>query len=229
MNYSDNNTAILLFTRSANREAQLKNFVANASFKRNVAVSNRLFLEVHSKCINAGLPVFHLDENSQKGSNFAERLKYSFQHVFNQGYDNVIAVGNDCPMLSVDDIKVAAEKLASGSSVLGQTQKGGVYLFALSINAFQKLDLNEIVWNSNTVFSQLKSSLNASSGTYLLERKSEYNSEMDCDEFSLFLNNELSNWLLAQVNKPKANFGEFLSSILYDYSEIEENRGPPRV
>ena len=229
MNYSDKNTAILLFARSANEEARKKNFVAKAPLKRNVAISKRLFLEVHSKCVNAGFPVFHLDEKSQKGSSFAERLKYSFQHVFNQGYKNVIAIGNDCPNLSVGDIKIAAKKLASCSSVLGETQKGGVYLFALSLNAFQEIDLNQIVWNSNQVFSQLKSSLSKRKETFLLDKKSEFNSQMDSAEFSLFLNNQLSNWLLSQINKPEANFNEFLSSILYSYSECIDSRGPPMV
>lgn len=229
LKYSEKNTAILLFARSANEEARQKNFALNAPLKRNAAIGERLFQEAQKKCVQSKLPVFHLDEKAQKGCNFAERLKHSFQHVFDQGFKNVIAIGSDCPKLSVRDIHTAANKLASGSAVLGETQKGGIYLMALPKDVFNTIDFSQVHWNSEQVFSQLESTLLKKEDTFILDKKWECNSSEDCISHSMYLNNELSNWLLSQMNKPQANFNEFLSTVLFEFSESPESRGPPQA
>ena len=87
--------------------------------------------------------------------------------------------------------------------------------------------MNKISWSSQKVFIQLKASLNLKTQTYLLDKKWEYNDEGDVKEFSSYLNNELCNWLISYSSDKELNISEFISSILYDYSQTKVNRGPP--
>ncbi|MEM7162892.1 MAG: DUF2064 domain-containing protein [Bacteroidota bacterium] len=226
MNFSSVNTAILLFAKSPEHEAKTKNFLKNRKFSCNVDISKRLFIETHSKCIKAGLPVFHLDENEQKGSNFADRLKDALERVFAEGYEHVIAVGNDCPDLNVSDIEAARFALQEGNAVLGRTQKGGVYLMGLSQSDFEQFDLESITWQSSLVFKQLQKQFSAFTKTFLLHRKTEFNSQEDLKDFSNFLNSELSKWLFSQAARTPIDLSGFLSLVQYEVSEIE-GRGPP--
>ncbi|NND76802.1 MAG: DUF2064 domain-containing protein [Flavobacteriales bacterium] len=184
-------------------------------------------MDAHNKCVNAGLPVYHLDENMQKGSNFAERLQSAFQHVYDEGYENVIAVGNDCPWLSVKDIKIAEASIHKGKVILGETNRGGVYLLGLSQTQFRSLDLGDINWGTGKVFEQLCDSLSMNAELSLLKRKTEYNNEEDLSEVTYHLNNKLYGWLLSQAvhNEPKME--ELMTIFSLDLDGVHDHRGPP--
>jgi len=227
LNFSGQNTAILLFARNPYAEARNKNFLKGKSFKRNLKLGQRLFKATHRKCVNAGLPLFHLDENLQYGDSFSERLKNAFQSVYDLGYDNVIAVGGDCPSLSVSNLVLAAEKMKVGNAVLGQTQKGGVYLIGVSKKDFSKIDFKEILWNSKNVFTQVLTAISIHSEIFLLQKKSEYNTCSDLKDLSAHLNDKLSNWIIGHSSERDFDSETQISLWFYECLNSCSKRGPP--
>lgn len=175
MNYSKYNTAILLFARSAEYETTQKNFQSGLSRKCNIEISRKLCKAAHFKCVSVGIPVYHIDETRQKGSNFSERLKDSLSQVFNEGFENVIAVGNDCPTLSAQDMINAQRALENGQSAIGKTQKGGVYLLGLTKNQYTDVNFSAIEWGTKNVYNQLKKFLTRSKTPIILKTKREIN------------------------------------------------------
>lgn len=89
----------------------------------------------------------------QSGQGFAERFENAIETIAQLGYDEVVAVGRDCPGLRALDIERAFAELASKKLVLGPDHRGGCYLIA-----FRTIDrelLRDVRWNRNTDCAQL--------------------------------------------------------------------------
>jgi glycosyltransferase A (GT-A) superfamily protein (DUF2064 family) len=67
---------------------------------------------------------------AQRGRNFNERLTAAFIDAFALGYDEVVAIGNDCVDLSAADLEAAFDFLRRYEIALGSAADGGVYLIA---------------------------------------------------------------------------------------------------
>ena len=93
---------------------------------------------------------------------------------FRKGYQKVIAIGNDCAELSSNDIEMAALSLEKNKVVIGQTQKGGLYIFGIQAEAFQKETLKSIAWQSHQVATSILAIQEFEIG--VLETKSEFHS-----------------------------------------------------
>ncbi|MGI9552257.1 MAG: TIGR04282 family arsenosugar biosynthesis glycosyltransferase [Aurantibacter sp.] len=136
-------TAILVFARSSGEELRHKK----------IAEGGQLFevLTEHTlKTVKmTGLPVFHIAENLQQGVSFGERFANAVQYVFDQGYENVIAVGNDSPNLTRFHIEKAFAKLENGKSVIGPSADGGFYLMGLNRANFKKPDFISLSWQTS--------------------------------------------------------------------------------
>lgn len=146
-----NSTAILLFSRTAWEEAQYKTF---APHKRNVAIAAKLIKHTQQTAISSGLDV--LIPPFQKGITFGERLMNAIAYVFQQGYERVIVIGNDTPMLTKQHILTAHHQLQEQHMVIGPSTDGGLYLLGLHkacfhSNAFQQLD-----WQSAMLLASLE-------------------------------------------------------------------------
>lgn len=151
MNYPQD-TAILLFSRSASTEASHKKWTKEPEL--NYSIASHLIRRTKRQLAQAAFPVIHIDETKQIGFSFGERLSNAFQRIFSEGYQYVICVGNDCQNLQLNWKAVVAD-LRAGKVVLGPDQRGGVYLLGISaaipIGGF----MERIPWNTSYVFEEL--------------------------------------------------------------------------
>lgn len=152
---SNNNTAILVFIRSEKEEAQIKKFGSCLSFKGHYRIASLLNDRVKAIAKKSGLPTIVVAGNQQKGENFGQRITQAVSQVFEKGFDNVIAIGNDCLTISPNLLKKAAAELATKKIVLGPTLDGGVYLIGFQKAAFFKATFSDLPWQSNQLFDSL--------------------------------------------------------------------------
>ena len=173
-----NNTAILLFSRTATAEAAAKPL----SIGKRSAESVAAFLINHAKKLTAKtqLPLFFFSEKQQRGDSFGERFANAFEDVFAMGFQNVISIGNDCLTISVSDILDAADALQTTPSVLGATNDGGAYLIGLSQSVFQKNDFQNIKWQTSSTFLDIVQFIEKQAFTpFLLSQKSDIDNLID--------------------------------------------------
>lgn len=147
-------TAILLFTRTPQEEARHKRF-ASAGKNTSRRIASELIKHTYTCLEKAGTPVYVIDSNRQKGHTFGERLAHAFQDIFDLGYVNVIAVGNDTLTLTTDDLLTAEKLLQSHKAVLGPTTRGGTYLIGLHRSIFDGLDFTTLPWETHLLFDTL--------------------------------------------------------------------------
>lgn len=67
----------------------------------------------------------------QQGDDLGERMNNAFSRQFALGYDRVILIGSDIPLLSPEILEEAREALAEHPAVLGPARDGGYYLIGL--------------------------------------------------------------------------------------------------
>jgi len=135
-------TAVLVFALSSKEELRHKK----------IAKGGNLFDKLTEHAIKTvrktGLPVFHITEDQQLGKSFGERFTNAIQFVFDQGYENVITVGNDSPHLNRGDIETALSNLEDKKSVIGPSADGGFYLMGLHRSDFKKVDFKDLSWQT---------------------------------------------------------------------------------
>lgn len=149
----NNNTAILVFIRSADNEVIAKRLLPNDTSK-----NRSLWQLLNNRAIETAksteLPVIVIDSKIQRGRTFAERFHNAFQDVFSLGYTHVISIGNDTPNLSCEHIKTLERKLSHTDIVIGKTQRG-IYSLGLSKKAFQRLNFDVLDWKERTIYSSI--------------------------------------------------------------------------
>lgn len=151
VNQQKKNTALVLFTRTFQEERLVKDVFA--FHKRSERFYNLLIERVRSQASYANTDFFVLKSTDQIGNSFSARLKHAFELFFQQGYHNVILVGNDSPSLSSGDLRKAEKALKSNNLVVGPTRKGGVYLIGMQREYFYTSDIfSHISWQTNTVY-----------------------------------------------------------------------------
>jgi len=162
---SKQKTAILLFTRSAKEEAACKVFESSLGAKGNIRIAEKLIERAHYTAYKSHSDVLVYDSNVQTGSTFGERLANAFGEVFEKGYDNVIAIGNDCPYLDSQILQMAVNHLQRYNTVLGPAADGGAYLIGLNKSVFNKQAFTTLPWNSGVLYKTLVSSLHNGTNT----------------------------------------------------------------
>jgi len=150
-------TLLLIFARSAHAEQKEKSLDLPLYAGRRLFAS--LGREVIRKARLSGMPWLFWDETRQEGRNFAERVTHAVSSAFALGYENIILLGNDCPELSVNDLRKAAAALAEGKSVIGPDTDGGVYLLGLKASAFSPEKFIALPWQKEQLFRTLIESL----------------------------------------------------------------------
>lgn len=151
--------AVLFFSRSAAQEASAKQWLSRQGDQGNKLIAKSLIQNSLQVLEKAGLPVYQIDESSQRGRTFGERIANAFQDVFDKGYRGVIAVGNDTPDLDQVNWGAVREALEQGFCVLGPNLRGGTYLIGLTADHFQKTGFERLPWKTSRVFEALKQSL----------------------------------------------------------------------
>ncbi len=176
-----NNTAILLFTRSADDEAVSKPLLPNTGLKENSKLSGLLIESTINIVRKTNLPLIIIDSRQQVGANFGERFYHAFKSVFDKGFQNVIAIGNDCISLNTTDILKAANIISTnGGLILGPSIDGGIYLMGLNENEFNKDLFLAILWETNKVFGQLQNKyVDSIDKIHFLSKKADIDSPQD--------------------------------------------------
>ena len=147
-------TAILLFTRTAEKEASLKRL--QQLQVNNLSLHRSLQGLVLNTARSSGLPVVCITEDQQRGYSFGERIANAFRELFYQGYYNVIGIGADCPDLNSEDIEHAHEALQHGNAVIGPDKRGGAYLIAMNRGMFKSEVFERLLWQTNNLCSDLE-------------------------------------------------------------------------
>ncbi len=150
----NSNTAILVFVNSAQKESAQKPMPGSLT----------IFESLNKKTITTvkrtGIPYFIVTEKEQVGLSFGIRFRNAFFHVFEQGFNNVIAIGNDTPQLRVKDLMTASQELTKGKCVLGPSLDGGIYLLGIPKKVFTLISLEQLPWQKNylesTIFSEFE-------------------------------------------------------------------------
>lgn len=148
-------TAILIFANSAETESARK--VLGSGCKKDLQQS--LFKKLNERTVRTvektGLPYLIYTEKEQVGNNFGERFDHAIQDVFSKGYERVIAIGNDSPGLTANQILKANNALEDGKFVLGPSCDGGFYLMGIDRKTFQKTNFLNFSWQQKSLLAEL--------------------------------------------------------------------------
>ena len=148
MSASFGQTALLIFSRNASQESVAKTFDRKVGKKGNQAIAQRLIRETIATANGTHLPVFLHSTTAQNANTFGENLADALESVFNKGYTQVIAIGNDCPDLSKSLILEADLRLQEQKLVLGPANDGGVYLIGIQKSAYQRSAFLALPWET---------------------------------------------------------------------------------
>lgn len=140
--------AILLFSRSAAEEALVKTFDHKSGRNANRAIAARLIRHSTATARKSGLPVFTCFSTDQSGDQFGERLANAIEAVYARGFSKVIAIGNDCPVLSPGMLRDAAARLETQGMIMGPAADGGVYLLGLDRDTYQRKRFLALPWQT---------------------------------------------------------------------------------
>ncbi|MDQ6763589.1 MAG: DUF2064 domain-containing protein [Bacteroidota bacterium] len=155
MTYPANDTALLLFSRTAKQEAFYKNFFSEPNYRHNEKLAQRLIDRTKKLVQQTALPFFTIDEKLQRGESFGERLSNAMADIFEKGFQQVIVIGNDCPLISAALINDAVDEVRKGHLILAPTRKGGVYMLGFTKEKFEKSSFENIRWQTSAVAEQL--------------------------------------------------------------------------
>jgi rSAM/selenodomain-associated transferase 1 len=95
--------------------------------------------------------------HSQKGSDLGERLSNAMDLKFKQGFEKVVIIGIDSPLIGGDEFRMAFELLQCHEAVLGPANDGGYYL--LGLTSPKPFLFRGIDWGTEIVFHQTVASL----------------------------------------------------------------------
>jgi len=150
-----NETAILVFSRNANEEANEKKYNNYVSSKQAVEIAGQLIDHTLNQAKATGLPVYTFYTNKQHGGSFGERLANAIEKVFSDGVSNLIIIGGDSPAITANIISRAVHNLQKQNAVIAPTNDGGVYLIGLTKQAYQRNLFIDIPWLTDQVFDAL--------------------------------------------------------------------------
>ena len=149
------NTAILVFVRSEIEEVANKTFYRSVGRRGNLKIAKYFNQTIVQTVGQTGLPYFVMASDQQQGNSFGERFTHAIQSVFNQGFDKVIAVGNDCLTLTKRRLSEAEKALQTTGLVLGPAHDGGVYLFGIHKSLFDPKALESLPWQKSYLLSAI--------------------------------------------------------------------------
>lgn len=131
----------------------------------NVAIARHLIKHSELVAKATGLPLFTCYSSEQKGQSFGVRLANAMESVFEFGFEQVIAIGNDCPGLTTELLQTTAEQLRETGLILGPATDGGVYLIGMSRDMYSRKQFVSLSWENEDLqlsWEQYQSSVTAS-------------------------------------------------------------------
>ncbi len=138
-------TAILFFTLSSKEELKRKQSI------KKLEVFDFFISQTLSEIKKSKIPYFVCTEKEQKGNSFGEKFSNAISEVLQQGFSNVITIGNDCPSLNAAILIDAKFHLENGTNVLGLNQNGGLYLCGIRSKQFNKTNWARLSWETTLI------------------------------------------------------------------------------
>lgn len=230
MKIKSKETALMVFSLSARKEAQRKTLFGSGKKAVTHNFFDKLINQTAEIAFSCGVDVVWIDEKKQRGHNFGERYTHAFEDLFNQGYKNIISIGNDCPELTLAILKKAINELKKEKLVLGPATDGGFYLLGLNQSLFDAEEFRSLPWLQETLYAELVFSASSKGlAYYCLKTLSDIDSTKELKEFAFRNPNTLLSvfilqYFLEKSNIYKSNFCKTLS--LFD-KEQHILRGPP--
>jgi glycosyltransferase A (GT-A) superfamily protein (DUF2064 family) len=139
--------AVLIFARNSQEDALQKRIPAGTALFDYLTEKTQRIAEKTNFAV--------LTSSKQRGNSFEERFIYALEDAFKQGYEHVIAIGNDSPKLNTQHLKAAGEALENNTAVLGPSTDGGAYLIGISRQHFDPAALRALPWQKASLFRAL--------------------------------------------------------------------------
>jgi glycosyltransferase A (GT-A) superfamily protein (DUF2064 family) len=179
------NTAVIFFSLTPREEARQKSFVSGGEFVKNFRIAGLLRDHVKRQIDQTDLPCFLFDEHNQKGKTFGEKFVHALDGVFNKGFDNVIVVGSDTPMLQSEHVLKAADALQTECSdvVLGPAGDGGTWLMGFSRRSFNADIVKDLHWKTDNLLNSVIEQLGGSHLITFLDTFEDLDSDVDLQNF----------------------------------------------
>jgi glycosyltransferase A (GT-A) superfamily protein (DUF2064 family) len=149
INKRPNSTALMVFSRSNRLEAQKKRLFGRNGNLANSKAIDWLIRHTAKVAESSGIDVIWVDEMLQRGNSFGARLTNAFVEIFNKGYENIIAIANDCPDISIQVLEDAHAHLKEDTVVLGPAIDGGDYLIGINKKNFKSSSFEHLPWNTS--------------------------------------------------------------------------------
>ncbi|MGB7394037.1 MAG: DUF2064 domain-containing protein [Pricia sp.] len=156
MGQKNTDTAVLIFSLSARREAERKSLFDKK--KSDGKFFDVLIGRTRKLAAKSGVDAFFIDERQQQGHTFGQRYANAFQQIFDQGYTKVVSIGNDSPDLTADTLRKAIDEIQYNDLVVGPSADGGVYLLGMSASLFDKQEFLNLPWLQECLYDTLNGS-----------------------------------------------------------------------
>lgn len=150
-----NKTVLMVFSLSAAQEVERKSLFRHHNKSVSKSFFELLIRQTSGIAIESGLDVVWMDEKKQNGNSFGQRYANAFQELFNQGYTNVLSIGNDCPDLTAAEINYSVKKLEQNNFVIGPSKDGGAYLIGIQKQAFTAEQFCWLPWEKDSLYEEL--------------------------------------------------------------------------
>jgi rSAM/selenodomain-associated transferase 2/rSAM/selenodomain-associated transferase 1 len=99
--------------------------------------------------LGSDLPV-----HAQEGRDLGERMKQTFDKMFQMGYESCVLMGSDFPDLPGSVITDAFEGLKTAEAVIASADDGGYYLIGFQRLHFCESVFQNVAWSTDRVFQQ---------------------------------------------------------------------------
>lgn len=222
---SNHKTAILVFARSSKEET------ANKSINNGAQLFDTLTNQVLETASKTQIPCYHYSEEQQKGNTFGERFTNAIQKVFEKGYEQIIAIGNDTPQLTVSHILEAERRLQAKNFILGPSVDGGFYLMGIHKSQFNECVLKQLAWQTSGLSKQLLNLIKQKDiEVFQLQTLYDIDTEEDVKSiisYTYKFAEKLLRALLATLSSKEhkySNFSQNFGSLIFD---IPLNKGSP--
>lgn len=220
----NSNIALLVFSLSLQEELKNKAFFGRHDLGKSLSNNTKSIAK------QSGLPIIYFDETQQSGTNFGEKFSNALQNVFETGYDKIITIGNDCPLLDVRHIQQAKEALDNNGNAIGPTDDGGFYLLGISRDDFDYHSFLDFTWNTAFIYQEvLDNIIDSNSSCIVLEKLRDIDFLSDIYNLSTryILNAALRRSVQAIQKQALPSYGLSDLTILQCLQQIPFNKGSP--
>ncbi len=101
----------------------------------------------------------------QNGENLGARMANAIREAFENGYEQVVIIGSDCPDISEALFETAFRNLEKHNAVIGPSKDGGYYL--LGLNVYSDMLFNNISWSTGSVLDETVEKLESAGLSYV--------------------------------------------------------------